>query len=560
MQLACNAGAVNCDDVGNVVSIALPSSGLNGSITSQIALLSELTYLYFGYNSLFSSLPSEIGTLSKLTFLDSRGNALSGPLPSQLGKLTLLSKLTLDSNNFVGSIPSELGLLANTATLYLYHNMLVGNVPPLGPRLTDCFLMYASAPGNCLNASSPGCARCTCQPSGAVCISSTNPLTTSTLPATTVPATATLEVGTPPTGCMCQHDDQSVSCIGGVWDSGYAVITAVVPFALWRLGQNSSEVRDSSDSGFNGTFLGPVNNNDCDAYTTFNGASYIDFGTLNGFQFATRDFAVEATVRFSSLGTLTLVARRHDISTPYFSLAAYMGSISFEVGSSHSDFVNMNSNEQRFNDGVWHVARGERRSGLCYIYVDEVLRAPPKNCSYDLELNVGSLTISAEFYPNFGVPCCFFVGDMANATIYVDSLPDSLCFRNGSTLVAGSSLSAACVNVLGFCEVPRSTSSLSAASSTSATAPSTTSRTTATISLTSTSKQPVVDTSAALPRLSMPASPSFPVVGVAIGAAAALFVTIAVLVLICVKRRKLWQLSGTRCARLIFLTNVSSEL
>jgi len=54
--------------------------------------------------NLTGTIPTEIASLSKLTFLDFDFNQLTGSLTTQLLSLNLLEQLDLNDNNFSGSI------------------------------------------------------------------------------------------------------------------------------------------------------------------------------------------------------------------------------------------------------------------------------------------------------------------------------------------------------------------------------------------------------------------------------------------------------------------------
>ena len=100
---------VDCDMGGNIVSNAL----LKMPNLEKFALLS---------NPMEGTLPSEVGLLTQLTWLNLYNNGFNGTIPSQLGQLTKLTRLDLEVNNFTGTMPSQLGQLTNLKNLYLYKN------------------------------------------------------------------------------------------------------------------------------------------------------------------------------------------------------------------------------------------------------------------------------------------------------------------------------------------------------------------------------------------------------------------------------------------------------
>jgi Leucine-rich repeat (LRR) protein len=114
----------------NLTSLELVSDELvAGSITSEIGLLTALTFLELSKNQLTGSIPTELGLLTALDWLYLEDNQLSGTIPTELGMLTTMAGLDLESNQLTGFIPSELGLLTATTELCLDWNELSGPIP-----------------------------------------------------------------------------------------------------------------------------------------------------------------------------------------------------------------------------------------------------------------------------------------------------------------------------------------------------------------------------------------------------------------------------------------------
>eukprot|EP00939_MAST-03C_sp_MAST-3C-sp1_P004750 g4750.t1 len=105
--------------------------GLNGSISSAIGNLTELTTLYLndGDNALTGSIPTTIGSLTDLMYVYISNNQLNGTIPTEVGHLTQLARLFLDQNRLSGPIPSEFGQLTKLEFLDLNSNLLTGPVP-----------------------------------------------------------------------------------------------------------------------------------------------------------------------------------------------------------------------------------------------------------------------------------------------------------------------------------------------------------------------------------------------------------------------------------------------
>jgi hypothetical protein len=58
-----------CNNVGNIIQLNLASTGLTGSLTSAIALLSQIQSISLSNNALNSTIPPELAFISKLTYL-----------------------------------------------------------------------------------------------------------------------------------------------------------------------------------------------------------------------------------------------------------------------------------------------------------------------------------------------------------------------------------------------------------------------------------------------------------------------------------------------------------
>ncbi|CAI9101454.1 OLC1v1038784C1 [Oldenlandia corymbosa var. corymbosa] len=120
---------ISCSN-DRIVAITLASLGLAGTLSSDIAGLSELLTLDLSYNpELTGALPDGIGNLAKLTSLALIGCNFNSPIPDTIGNLKQLQTLSLNSNKFIGPIPASFGKLQNLHWLDLADNRLSGSIP-----------------------------------------------------------------------------------------------------------------------------------------------------------------------------------------------------------------------------------------------------------------------------------------------------------------------------------------------------------------------------------------------------------------------------------------------
>lgn len=105
-------------------------NGLQGTLPPNIAKWSTLALLDVSQNQQFTGLlPSELGLLPALNSLDVSHNQFLGALPTELGLLGILRYLDAGQNQLVGRIPPQLGSLAGLTNLLLDNNNLSGQVP-----------------------------------------------------------------------------------------------------------------------------------------------------------------------------------------------------------------------------------------------------------------------------------------------------------------------------------------------------------------------------------------------------------------------------------------------
>ncbi len=91
-----------------VSKLHLVSSGLNGSLPSQLGDLDGLVALSLVRNRLTGPLPPELGDLANLKELWLRDNQLTGPVPPEWGNLGALELIRLEGNQLTGCLPASL--------------------------------------------------------------------------------------------------------------------------------------------------------------------------------------------------------------------------------------------------------------------------------------------------------------------------------------------------------------------------------------------------------------------------------------------------------------------
>lgn len=89
----------------------------------------KIVGLSFISNQLDGTLPSELGVLTTLTYFESIGNNIMGKFPDRLQGLTNLKTAVFAYNQLTGAIPSWIDKWANLEFLYLSNNLLTGSVP-----------------------------------------------------------------------------------------------------------------------------------------------------------------------------------------------------------------------------------------------------------------------------------------------------------------------------------------------------------------------------------------------------------------------------------------------
>jgi hypothetical protein len=107
---------LSCLPRKSLVSLEIITSGLKGTIPSDISSFQSLTLLSLKSLTLTGSIPTELGLMTNLEVLELEGLALSitSSIPSEIGQLTNLQLLNLGSNELEdNSLPTEITQLSD---------------------------------------------------------------------------------------------------------------------------------------------------------------------------------------------------------------------------------------------------------------------------------------------------------------------------------------------------------------------------------------------------------------------------------------------------------------
>ncbi|KAH6798655.1 NSP-interacting kinase 2 [Perilla frutescens var. frutescens] len=127
----CGWTMVGCSHDNFVVTLAIPSQSLSGTISRSIGNLTHLTSVLLQDNNISGTIPAELGKLPKLQELDLSDNLLTGEIPPPLSQLKTLQYLRLNNNSLTGPVPLALGNMTQLTFLDLSFNNLSGPVPRL---------------------------------------------------------------------------------------------------------------------------------------------------------------------------------------------------------------------------------------------------------------------------------------------------------------------------------------------------------------------------------------------------------------------------------------------
>ena len=114
----------------SIRALNLSGCGIDGSLPSQLGLMTALTALHLNINFLKGTIPTEIGRLTQLQVLSLSSNSIEGTVPAHLASCISLVRLYLHDNLLQGTIPNDaLGRLSHLSEFDLSGNNLSGSIP-----------------------------------------------------------------------------------------------------------------------------------------------------------------------------------------------------------------------------------------------------------------------------------------------------------------------------------------------------------------------------------------------------------------------------------------------
>ncbi|KAJ3324389.1 hypothetical protein HDV06_006800 [Boothiomyces sp. JEL0866] len=136
----CDNVKVLCDSGNSITHLYLNSSGMTGTIPSQLTQLSSLVHLNLSDNPLLPNPLPNLGALTKLTYLGIFKAKVTDNFPTWVTGLSNLKVLNLRDNNLSGKLP-DLSSLSQLYYISVMGNSLSGPIPDLS-ALTNMNYLY----------------------------------------------------------------------------------------------------------------------------------------------------------------------------------------------------------------------------------------------------------------------------------------------------------------------------------------------------------------------------------------------------------------------------------
>ncbi|KAJ7540903.1 hypothetical protein O6H91_10G035500 [Diphasiastrum complanatum] len=125
----CSWTGVVCNASGMVVGLDLHGLNLTGTLSEEIQLLTNLTFLNVSNNGFSGRLPSGIRKLTQLVRVDIGTNVLAGAFPTGFSGLQALEVFSASDNNFTGPLPPDFAQLPALEYLDLSGSYFEGSIP-----------------------------------------------------------------------------------------------------------------------------------------------------------------------------------------------------------------------------------------------------------------------------------------------------------------------------------------------------------------------------------------------------------------------------------------------
>lgn len=130
-----NWDGVVLNSEGCLEELRLSNRNLDGTVSTSIGNLNEISLLHLDNNNLQGAIPGELGNLTELKTLFIDNNNFTGTIPDQIGNITSLNTLFIDNNDLTGAIPITFLGMNNLTNLEFFGNR-IDSVPDLSPIQT----------------------------------------------------------------------------------------------------------------------------------------------------------------------------------------------------------------------------------------------------------------------------------------------------------------------------------------------------------------------------------------------------------------------------------------